>query len=65
MKYEALARLYPNFSPEELEEAKENLDHYLLLAWEIWQEEQSQKVSTLTEGDPGHTIKAKVDSPIN
>jgi hypothetical protein len=65
MKYEALARLYPNFSPEELEEAKENLDHYLLLAWEIWTEEQAAKSSTLTEGEPDHTIKAKVDSPIN
>jgi hypothetical protein len=65
MKYEALARLYPNFSPEELEEAKENLDQYLLLAWEIWQEEQTAKSYALTDGEPDHMIKAKVDSPIN
>jgi len=43
MKYEALARLYPHFSPEELEEAKENLDQYLLLAWEIWEAEARAK----------------------
>ena len=56
---EGLAKLYPHYSPEELQEAKENLDQYLLLAWEIWEEEQS----TLTQGETSLTIKAKVDSP--
>jgi hypothetical protein len=59
MKNEALARLYPNLSPEELEEAKENLDQYLMLAWEIWEAEQL----ALTQSGAGSRIKAKVDSP--
>lgn len=63
MKNEALARLYPNLSEEQLQEAKENLDLYLLLAWEIWEEEQAAKRSNLTRDDPSFTIKAKVDSP--
>jgi|HubBroStandDraft_6_1064221.scaffolds.fasta_scaffold687359_1 hypothetical protein len=63
MKHEALARLYPNLSEDELQEAKENLDLYLLLAWEIWEEEQAAAQSTLTQDDPSFTIKAKVDFP--
>jgi len=63
MKNEALARLYPNLSEDQLQEAKENLDQYLLLAWEIWEEEQAAASSTLTTGEPDRTIKAKVDSP--
>jgi hypothetical protein len=30
-----LRSLYPNLSDDELTAAKENLDRYLLLAWEI------------------------------
>lgn len=42
MQDEALARLYPNLSQEELLIAKENLKQYLLLAWEIWAREQAK-----------------------
>jgi hypothetical protein len=59
MKNEALARLYPNLSPDELEEAKENLDQYLMLAWEIWEAAHP----ALTPGGADSTIKVKVDSP--
>jgi len=30
--------LYPDLSPDDLAAAKENLDRYLMLAWEIWEE---------------------------
>ena len=60
---DALAKLYPQLTPEELVEAKENLDRYLLLVWEIWEDEQKRKASPLTQGEPGSRIKAKVDSP--
>jgi hypothetical protein len=33
-----LKALYPNLSPEELELAKENVDRYLSLAWEIFED---------------------------
>jgi len=58
MKDQELAQLYPNLSPEKLEEAKENLDQYLLLAWEIWEEEQA----SLTRNGAEFRIKAKVES---
>ncbi len=35
---EDLAALYPDLSPEELELAKENIDRYLSLAWEIFED---------------------------
>jgi hypothetical protein len=56
---DGLARLYPALSQEKLQEAKENLDQYLSLAWEIWEAEQS----TLTVDETGPRIKIKVDSP--
>jgi len=34
----ALKVLYPNLSPQELVLAKENLDRYLSLAWEIFED---------------------------
>lgn len=61
MNLDALAKLYPTLSPDELVEAKENLSQYLLLAWEIWEAKQS----TLTDQSPSSRIKAKVDSPAN
>jgi len=35
---DTLKALYPNLSPEELVLAKENLDRYLSLAWEIYED---------------------------
>ena len=59
--------LYPNLSPEELVIAKENLDRYLTLAWEIFEDAQMES----REHDPDTfspfasrgKIEAKVDSP--
>lgn len=58
MNEEELAQLFPSFSKAQLDEAKENLDQYILLTWEIWEDEQS----TLTAGKLNPTIKSKVDS---
>ncbi len=33
-----LQSLFPNLSPDQLREAKDNLDAYLMLAWEIMEE---------------------------
>jgi hypothetical protein len=57
--------LYPKLSPDELVEAKENLDRYLLLAWEIWEAEINAQLPTLTDPSVSSRIKAKVDSPTN
>jgi hypothetical protein len=65
--YEALRELYPTYSDAELEEAKEALDAYLLLAWEIWEEslaaESESRGSSLTQEPPSSTIQTKADSP--
>ena len=56
---EHLKALYPNLSPEELRAAEENLDQYLLLAWELWEADQAP----LTAKEAPDTILGKVDSP--
>jgi len=69
-----LKKRYPTFSPEQLAAAKELLDAYLLLAWEIWEEHsagsrENPSTSTtssnpqLTRVGSGSTIQTKVDSP--
>ena len=45
----ALKALYPNLSPEELVLAKENLDRYLSLAWEIYED---SRLAALCEPAP-------------
>jgi len=42
MQLEKLEALYPNLSEEELAEAADNLDRYLTLAWEIYEDLQTQ-----------------------
>ena len=71
---EELEKLLPKLSPDELAAAKEILDVYLLLAWEIWEEHSAgvilrQQNSTgfnnpqLTGSTASSRIQAKVDSP--
>ena len=64
---DALKALYPKLSPEELVMAKENLDQYLSLAWEIFEDSQLS-----TQCGPAQSFvtdhlavgsKGKVDSP--
>jgi len=41
METEMLDNLYPELTEEERNEAAENLDRYLTLAWEIYEDLQS------------------------
>lgn len=50
MQSEILKDLYPELSEEERKEAVENLDRYLALAWDIYEEMQSGQ-STLDAGN--------------
>ena len=63
MSLEKLRVLYPTLSDEELAMARENLDRYLLLAWEIYEDLKiaSQAVPLTTES-ASHTMSVKVDS---
>ena len=45
--------------------AAENLDQYLELAWEIFEEVRARERSGLTEAGANPTIQGKVDSSIN
>jgi hypothetical protein len=67
MRIDALRKLYPKLSIEELERAKDNLDRYLLLAWEISEDKQIEDASTpapsLTQAASGSSMEGKVDSP--
>jgi hypothetical protein len=69
-----LKKLFPKLAPGELAAAKESLDAYVLLAWEIWEEHsvggpENNEGSTvfnkqqLTVGDASSSIQGKVDSP--
>jgi len=61
---EELQKLYPSLSQHELQIAKENLDRYLLLAWEIIEEhKQAQASNGFSEAPSGGTMEGKVDSP--
>lgn len=57
--------LYPALTNEELQIARENLDAYLELAWEIYEDVQAQERDGLTEAGLSSTIQGKVDSSIN
>jgi hypothetical protein len=62
----ALKALYPNLSPEELVLAKENLDRYLSLAWEIYEDSRpaalSEPASVFPQSPSRGSIQVKVDS---
>jgi hypothetical protein len=66
---ETLKALYPNLSPEELVVARDNLDRYLSLAWEIVEESQRFSRGEPSESSPEDDLavgsKGKVDSPKN
>jgi hypothetical protein len=61
-----LKALYPNLSPEELELAEENLDRYLSLAWEIFEDSRlaARSEPPLSSLDQHLAVpsKGKVDS---
>ena len=57
--------LYPALTDDELQIARENLDAYLELAWEIFEDAREQEDAGLTEATSSSTIQGKVDSPQN
>ena len=55
--------LYSELSDEELEEAVQNLDAYLEIAWEIFEEiETSQKFDS-SQGSPKNLDALREDTP--
>lgn len=60
-----LRGLYPSLSPGELVIAKETLDRYLLLAWDIYEQLEAQKKAPLTDTSLRSSIQGKVDSHTN
>jgi hypothetical protein len=56
---EDIGGLYPRMTDEERMIAAENLDRYLELAWEIWEESQSCDGRSLTEIPVSSTIKER------
>ena len=51
-----LKELYPALTDEELQIARENLDAYLELAWEIYEDAREQQHAGLTEAASSSTI---------
>lgn len=56
--------LYPALTDEELQIARENLDAYLELAWEIYEDAQVEERAGLTGAGSSSTIQGKVDSSL-
>ena len=65
MKEQEIGDLYPGLTDEERKVAAENLDQYLELAWEIFEDVQARERSDLTGAASNPTIQGKVDSPTN
>jgi hypothetical protein len=55
----------PGLTDEERRIAAENLDRYLELAWEIFEDVQAREREGLTGAGSSPTIQGKVDSSIN
>jgi hypothetical protein len=62
MNIEELRKLYPKLTEDELRIASENLDAYLELAWEIFEENQAAVRAGLTGDGLSSTMQGKVDS---
>jgi hypothetical protein len=62
---EELKALYPNLSDDELAVAKETLDRYLLLVWEIMEDERMRDRPPFPNQAPEVRCKGKVDSHTN
>jgi hypothetical protein len=65
MTEQTIEDLYPGLTNEERKVAAENLDRYLELAWEIFEDVQARERDGLTGAGSSHTIQGKVDSSIN
>jgi hypothetical protein len=65
MKEKEIGDVCLGLSGEERRIASENLDQYLELAWEIFEDVQALKRNGLTATGSNPTILGKVDSSIN
>jgi hypothetical protein len=65
MTEQEITDLYPELTYEERDIAAENLDRYLELAWEIFEDVQARERSGLTGAGSNPTMQGKVDSSIN
>jgi hypothetical protein len=65
MNEKEIGDLYMGCSDEERTIAIENLDRYLELAWEIFEDVQARERDGLTGAGLSPTIQEKVDSSIN
>jgi hypothetical protein len=65
MNEKEIGDLYPGLTDEERRIAAENLDRYLELAWEIFEDVQARERSDLTGTGSNPTMQGKVDSSIN
>ena len=55
--------LYSDLSDEELEEAVQNLDAYLEIAWEIFEEIEASKKFDSSQGSPKNLDAPREDTP--
>ena len=62
MNEKDIGDLYPRLNDEERGFAAENLDQYLELAWEIFEEVRARERDDLTESTSNPTMQGKVDS---
>ena len=65
MNEREIGNLFPTLSDEMRNVAAENLDRYLELAWEIFEDVQARDRDGLTGAGSSPTIQGKVDSSIN
>jgi hypothetical protein len=65
MNEKGIADLYPGLTEEERTTAAENLNRYLELAWEIFEDVQARERDGLTEAGSSPTIQGRVGSSIN
>lgn len=63
MNIEPLKALWPRLNDDELADARENLDAYLALAWEIYEDIQEGAVDRLPV--PPYDLEERSIPPIN
>lgn len=61
MQSDPFNELFPDLPESEIARSRENLDHYLELVSEIWEELRAQEAMALTDDGRIPTIKEKVE----
>jgi hypothetical protein len=65
MQNDPVGELFPDLSANEITIACENLDRYLEIVWEIWEELRAQEAAALTNGGTIPTIKERSNKQNN